>query len=127
MKADHFAWSVMSTLFLWLSVVIVKVITGSSGLVDFTVVMAVLGSLALWLTIGFMQLSDDSASPNHEKSKRDSGGEDARLALLVQLMGEEERQALKQRLIDDLAADGEAVSLADLLADQSARSRQQRS
>jgi hypothetical protein len=127
MEKGRFVWSVISTLFMWLSVVIVEAITGSSGLVNFAVVMAVLGSLALWLTIGFMQLSDDTLGQNHEKAKRDSSGEDARLALLVQLMGEEERQALKQRLIDDLGADGEAVSLADLLKDQQDRSRQQQS
>jgi hypothetical protein len=126
-KLIRFGWVFMSSLFIWFSVVMVKVIGGDSGLLNFAEVMAILGTLALWLTIGFIEMSGNAPVSEQEKAKRQSSSPDARLALLVQLLGEEERQAVKQKLIDDLGADGEAVSLADLLKDQPDRSRQQRS
>jgi len=42
---------------------------------------------------------------------------DARLSLLLQLLDEDERRALKRRLRDELSADGEGVALEDLLGD----------
>jgi hypothetical protein len=50
------------------------------------------------------------------KSKRDSAQpDDMRLALLLDLLEPDERIILKQRLVNDLSADGEALPLADLL------------
>ena len=55
----------------------------------------------------------------HEKAKRViSGDEDARFGLLLSLLTPDERDALKSRLAEELNAEGEIVSLADLLAEQ---------
>ncbi len=61
------------------------------------------------------------------KSKREpEQGADVRAALLAQLLDDDERQALKRELLADLKADGEAVSLADLLGDQASAERRSR-
>lgn len=113
-------WSIICTFVIWMTVATVHVLT--PNLTVFAVVMAFMGTLALWLIMGLAQLkSKEKSSP--EKTKRDSAGRDARLALLLELMGEDERQALKQRLADDLAPDGEMVSLAELLASQNKHAR----
>ena len=55
------------------------------------------------------------------KAKREPGQDaDVRALMLVQLLDDDERQALKRDLLADLQADGEAFSLADLLDDQAA-------
>ena len=59
-----------------------------------------------------------------EKAKRGQDHEDARLALLLSMLSATERDTLRDRLIDDLRSDGEAVPLADLLAEQEQHHRQ---
>lgn len=103
-----------ASLGLWLGVVFVSVVA-SSDMTDFAAMMAFLATGALWLIWGLSMIDDKSSSETQEKAKRQPG-EDARLALLLQLMDEDERQTLKQRLADELSADGEAISLAELLA-----------
>lgn len=121
-KLGRFGWTIVSFFFIWLSVGMVNTIY--PDLTVFAVVMGFFGSLALWVVAGLAQFADESHS--EEKTKRDASGGDARLALLLELMGEDERQALKRRLIDDLGSDGEAVPLADLLAAQNEQTTQRR-
>jgi hypothetical protein len=73
-----------------------------------------------------LKLIDEKLPSAREKAKRDSG-QDARLALLLELLDEDERQALKRRLVDDLSGDGETISLAQLLDAEQEAARQHRS
>jgi hypothetical protein len=110
---------------IWLGVGMVDAATGAGTIRDIAVLVSFLSTLSLWLVWGLDQLGDDDEQPA-EKAKR-SGGEDARLALLLHLLDDDERQALKERLLDDLGADGEALPLADLLAAQEQDSAARRS
>ncbi len=73
---------------------------------------------SLWALDAYGINVDGTAS---EKPKRETAPaaapDDARLSLLMTLLTPDERVALRQRLEDSMAADGE-LSLADLLADQ---------
>jgi hypothetical protein len=60
----------------------------------------------------------------HQTNDRKREHEDARLGLLISLLTPDQRDALTARLADELDADGEAVSLADLLAEQEASNLQ---
>ncbi len=106
---------VAASLLIWVSVALVEVLAGS-GLITGIAVLAAFGStLALWLVWG-LSLVDETAE-SREKAKR-STGDDTRLALLLELLNDDERHALKERLLDDLSADGEALPLASLLEAQ---------
>ena len=114
--------NLVATFFIWIAVAIVDGITGegipSRDAIMIITTLAAFGlSAALWLIWALTDYSQRT-SPASEKSKRHAGNDDARLALLLELMSEDERQALKQRLADELGGDGEAVSLAQLLAAQ---------
>ena len=114
--------NLVATFFIWMAVAIVDGITGegipSRDAIMIITTLAAFGlSAALWLIWALTDYSQRT-SPASEKSKRHAGNDDARLALLLELMSEDERQALKQRLADELGGDGEAVSLAQLLAAQ---------
>lgn len=84
-------------------------------IVTIAAIAAIASSAFLWV------FGDESRSRREdmaeEKAKR-GGQDDARMELLLRLLDRDEREALKQRLIDDLEADGEALSLAELLAEQ---------
>ena len=114
--------NLVATFFIWMAVGIVDGISGegvpSRDAIMIITILAAFGlTAALWLIWALTDFSQRT-SPASDKSKRHAGNEDARLALLLELMGEDERQALKQRLMDDLGGDGEAISLAQLLAAQ---------
>jgi len=118
----HFLLMIVATLAFWGGALLVRGVTGGGGVTDFGAMIAFLATIALWITWGFTQF--DSESPESgEKAKRQAG-EDARVALLLELMDEDERRALKQRLMDELSGDGEAVSLADLLAADKSSTKQ---
>lgn len=54
-----------------------------------------------------------------EKAKRQGADHyDPRAALLMDLLDAEEKEELKRRLMDDLSADGDALSLNELLSEQ---------
>ena len=114
--------NLVAMFFIWMAVAIVDGITGegvpSRDAIMIITALAAFGLTAvLWLIWALTDYSQRASSAS-EKSKRHAGSEDARLALLLELMGEDERQALRQRLMDDLGGDGESTSLAQLLAAQ---------
>ena len=120
--------NLVATLFMWLTVALADAATGQGipgrDAIMFITILAAFGlSVTLWLVWALSY--DRKASSAAEKSKRHAGSEDARLALLLELMDDDERQALKQRLADELSSDGEAVSLAQLLAAQKNQGSQQ--
>lgn len=120
---------VVASLVIWFMVAMVDVVTGSSGVTDAAAIIAFLCTMSIWLVWGLAQIdqlrgdeSDDEEGA--QKTKRTTAGtNDARIALLLSLLDDEQRQALRQRLVDDLGADGEAIPLADLLAEQDADAR----
>jgi hypothetical protein len=114
----------VSTLFIWLTAIGVAVISADHTYTNGAVALAFLSTVTLWLVAG-LKLIDEKLPPAREKAKRDAG-DDARLALLLDLMDEDERQALKQRLMDDLGGDGESISLAQLLDAEQEMARQRR-
>ncbi|HVO71224.1 MAG TPA: hypothetical protein VMT24_14335 [Aggregatilineaceae bacterium] len=115
----------VSTLFIWLTVIAVAAISTNHTYTNGAVALAFLSTISLWLVAG-LKLIDEKLPSAREKAKRDSG-QDARLALLLELLDEDERQALKRRLVDDLSGDGETISLAQLLDAEQEAARQHRS
>lgn len=115
-------YGIIATAFIWAGVALARLIGGANAdIFNFALVAGIGSTVAIWLVwvfIGFDQSTKIDA--NLSKSKR--APEDARLSLLLQLMDEDERNRLKQRLREDLGADGEAVALDDLLG-QSERAR----
>jgi type VI protein secretion system component VasK len=112
---------IVATLFMWLAVALTDAATGQGipgrDAIMFIAILTAFGlSVTLWLVWALTDYSKKAPPPAAEKSKRHTESEDTRLALLLELMNEDERQALKQRLTDGLSGDGEAISLAQLLA-----------
>jgi hypothetical protein len=124
MGKDRLVWATISTFFIWMSVGIITIAIPT--LTVFAGVMAFFSMMVLWLGMAFAQFTHTEEGSIPDKAKRGATGGDARLALLLELMEEDERQALKKRLLDNLSADGEAVSLADLLTIQNGQSREHR-
>jgi hypothetical protein len=112
-RLNKYVLVLVSTVFIWLSAIAVAAISTSDTYTNGAVALAFLSTITLWLFAG-VKLIDEKLPSAREKAKRDSG-QDARLALLLELLDEDERQALKRRLVDDLSGDGEAISLAQLL------------
>lgn len=76
------------------------------------IIAATLSTLAIW-TIKH----EDMPASSSQKLKREAGSGDARLQLLMQMLDEDEKRQLKQRLLNDSHLDGE-LSLDELLAGQ---------
>jgi hypothetical protein len=112
-RLGRFAPMFVASLLIWLGVLMVDVVSHTEPMTNVAVFLAFLCMLALWLVWGLDQVGGGHYE-SHEKAKRDSDTE-VRLALLLELLDEDERQALKRRLMDDLSGDGEAISLAQLL------------
>jgi hypothetical protein len=118
-RLGQFGVMIVATLFIWFSAAMVDVATASSWLTDAAVALAFLATMSIWIVQGLAGLESKNPPVQQEKAKRQAGEEsDARLALLLQLLDDDERAALKRRLVNELSADGEAVPLADLLAAQ---------
>ena len=117
-RLGQFGVMIFATFFIWFGVGMVDVISATGWMTDIAVGVAFLSTIAIWIVQGLDALGD-KAPPVQEKAKRQAGDEpDARLVLLLQLLDDDDRTALKNRLIGELSADGEAVPLADLLAAQ---------
>jgi len=117
---------VQATAFIWLGFVLAIFAAAFSGVTDDTattiVIAAAIAALvstgATW-RFGSPEILEGQAREAAESGKRKRGADsDPRTALLLQLMDADERQELKHRLMDDLTADGEDVSLAALLDDE---------
>ncbi|WP_119065638.1 hypothetical protein [Aggregatilinea lenta] len=125
---QSFFFSILASIFVWVAVFAAKLVGANDGMLSFAIFAAFGGNLAIWLVWVFTVYGD---KPNEgvsaEKAKRtaptQAAPDDARVALLLQLMDDEDRRELKRRLMDDLTADGESVALADLLAAQDERLR----
>jgi hypothetical protein len=124
MKLKTLTALVVATLALWFSVAMMEKVTNNPNLTNFAAIGALVATIGLWMVWGLSNIGDEhrESKDQLEKAKRQPA-EDNRLALLLELLDEGERQALKRRLADDLRADGEAVSLAELLASQDGQAK----
>jgi hypothetical protein len=122
---DNWDKRVQGTVFVWIAFAVAVGMTNISGQIDSNnVVITLIAAIAAFVTTAAIwsfasdQAHGGDALRDAEKAKRSepTTAGDLRLALLLQLMDEDERRALKRRIVDDLSADGEAISLADLLA-----------
>ncbi|HML23706.1 MAG TPA: hypothetical protein PKD09_18765 [Aggregatilinea sp.] len=96
------------------------------GVVVIAALAALLATLVVWGYDSDM-FRERQAMKAGGKAKREPGQDaDVRALMLVQLLNDDEREALKRELLADLRADGETVSLADLLGDQGTAARQHR-
>jgi type VI protein secretion system component VasK len=119
--------NVIASVFIFITLAVIDSITHSGWLIDLSVLTALGAIVAMWLVWALNQLGPSASSQQHqevktEKRKREEpSSNDARLALLLQLMDDNERQALKKRLINEMDSDGEAVPLSALLDNQENR------
>lgn len=86
-------------------------------------ILALIATITIWsmwaLDAYGIDVDGTSERPVREKPKRDADTqEDARLALMLALLTPEERETIRARLAEDMANEGEVVSLGDLLAEQ---------
>ncbi|MCZ2099736.1 MAG: hypothetical protein LC121_26430 [Anaerolineae bacterium] len=123
-RTTTLVYSLIATAMIWATVLMVRLIGGPEiGILDFALFAGLGSTVAIWLVWVFASIDEASKSGAREaKAKRAAAEEDARLSLLLQLMDEGERSRLKERLREDLGADGEAVALDDLL-DRGERAR----
>ncbi|HMM29915.1 MAG TPA: hypothetical protein PKD46_16660 [Aggregatilineaceae bacterium] len=123
-RTTTLVYSLIATAMIWATVLMVRLIGGPEiGILDFALFAGLGSTVAIWLVWVFASIDEASKSGAREaKAKRAAAEEDARLSLLLQLMDEDERSRLKERLREDLGADGEAVALDDLL-DRGERAR----
>jgi hypothetical protein len=109
----------IATCVVWLTVVVVwgaadiKVVRATAA------ILALISTMTIWSMWALNEYGISVDGTPHEKAKRVTGSdEDARLGLLLSLLTPDERDALKSRITEELNAEGEAVSLADLLEEQ---------
>ncbi|MBN2304150.1 MAG: hypothetical protein JXQ72_06730 [Anaerolineae bacterium] len=116
--------TLFTTIVLWAGVGMLHAVLGEGSFVaGFAAVIAFLATARLWSALVVPILQQPTDMQPREKAKRHGGfaaddDADARLSLLIALMSERERDAIRQQLTGDLDADGEALSLADLIAAQ---------
>jgi hypothetical protein len=109
----------VATCVIWLSVVAVGRVDDGEFVRAVALLLALISTMTIWSMWALNEYGISMDGTPREKAKRDAGsGEDPRLALLLSLITPDERDALRSRLADELNADGEAVSLVDLLAEQ---------
>ena len=133
----------VTTLFMWLMLSAIAIISidtpgGDSAWVAIVaMIAAVVGTFFIWVASELIKQEaaekSQQQAQSYEKAKRGSGSAGDKLALLLEMMDYDEREAfketLKRRVLDDASVgnDGEinyeGVSLGALLDDQSRQSR----
>jgi len=106
----------LTTGVIWLSVGAVSLFNGNEFVRAVATLLALVATLTVWTLWALNEYGIGTEVTPGEKAKRAAdGGEDPRLALLLSLFTPDERDTLRARLTNDLEAEGESVSLADLL------------
>jgi hypothetical protein len=109
----------VATCVIWLSVVVVGRVDNGEFVRGVALLLALISTMTIWSMWALNEYGISVDGTPREKAKRDAGSaEDPRLALLLSLFTPDERDTLRSRLVDEIHADGENVSLADLLAGQ---------
>lgn len=118
-------YTVLATVIIWAGVAAMKLLSPDEDLITFGLIVGFGSTVALWLVWTFSTYQSEEPEQTAEKAKRtastSAAPDDARIALLLQLMDDEDRRELKRRLMDEVSADGESMALADLLAAQDER------
>lgn len=126
---------VQATLFIWIGVGVALGFSGAGDVSNFSdeIITIILAGAACVSTLGvwffgreglpMRQNNKKADSRQGEKAKNENAYEDARVRLLLEMLDEDQRVALKQQLMDELQADGEPVSLSDLLNEEPQRRR----
>jgi hypothetical protein len=115
--------TIVATLVCWLSVGLTVMMTpASSNGRDIVILFACLATLMLWVRWAFVSDSRQEPQAVSEKAKRHAGN-DPDVALLLELMSEDERREIKGRLLERLQTDGETSSLEALLADPAPKTK----
>jgi hypothetical protein len=110
MNADE--GKVLVTLVIWISLAIAIGVSVLS--MEGDVAMGVAAILGIAGTATTHNIWKYGAGAETGKAKREVH-EDTRLKLLIELLDDEDRQRLKHRLMNELQADGELVSVEELL------------
>jgi hypothetical protein len=109
----------VATCVIWLCTAVVGRIDPGEFVRGAAAILALVSTMTIWAMWALNEFGISLDDTPREKAKRDaSSDEDPRLALLLSLFTPDERDTLRSRLADELDADGEAVSLVDLLAGQ---------
>jgi hypothetical protein len=109
----------IATCVVWLTGVAVWGMADITAVRAAALILALISTTTIWSMWALNEYGINVDGTPQEKTKRVTGGdEDARLSLLLSLLTPDERDALKSRITEELNAEGEVVSLADLLAEQ---------
>jgi hypothetical protein len=113
----------IATCVMWLTVAGIWVAIDMDIVRAAAAILGLFAMIVIWPMWALNEYGINVDGTSHEKSlekaKRDTASsQDARWDLLFSLLTPDERDALRSRLVEELEADGEAVSLADLLSDQ---------
>ena len=126
MTLQKLAPNLIATLVSWVTIGLVVAVTEPGAFVrDAVIVIAVFSTVVMWASWGAtISTASRSAADESEKAKRRAGS-DPNVALLLEMLSEDERREIKERLLDQIQSDGELSSLADLVGDRDAQ-RQRR-
>jgi hypothetical protein len=103
----------------WLSVALMWAATDITFIRGTAAILALISTTTIWSLWALDEYGISVDGTPREKPKRDAGSdEDARLGLLLALLTPDERDALKSRITEGMNAEGEVVSLAELLEEQ---------
>lgn len=126
-RLGKFGIATLSTLLIWFGMFMVRLLDDGSDITRLALLVSFGATVALWLVLGLEAIGQKPQERPQawQKTKR-GADDDARLALLLQMLDEDERQALRYRLMDQIGGDGEVVSLAALLGEDSSGRYQRR-
>jgi hypothetical protein len=124
MTLQKIAPNLIATLVSWLTIGLVVAVTEPGAFVrDAVIVIAVLTTAVMWASWGATaNAGSQSAAVESEKAKRRAGN-DPNVALLLELLSDDERAEIKERLLERVQADGELTSLTELVDEPEAQAR----
>lgn len=127
MTVQKIAPILIATLVTWMTIGLVVAVTEPGAFVrDAVLVIAVLTTAVMWASWGATaNAGSQPAAVESEKAKRRAGN-DPNVALLLELLSDDERAEIRERLLDRVQADGETTSLAELVGDQDKPARRSR-
>ncbi len=124
MTLQKLAPNLIATLVSWLTVGLAVAVAEPGGFAhDAMILIAVFTTAVMWM--GWAAgINNSRSAGTSEKAKRRAGTDD-NVALLLEMLSEDERREIKERLLDQIQSDGELSSLAELVGDRDAQ-RQRR-